>query len=120
MQLSRATILADIPGRDEVLLAQPWTRQVALVGSEHAAGLRKDPSSLPPDLLEGLVRASVVVESKEADDALFAQAYADYLAELDQTPTQLVVVPTLGCNHGVCVTAARRTGCRAGATARRA
>jgi uncharacterized protein len=102
MKLSRATVVADMKGSDQVLLVQPWTQQVALLSREHAAALRLAPGSnlnaLPTDVLEVLRSAQLVVESAAEDDALFAQAYADYLRELDQTPTQLIVVPTLGCN----------------------
>jgi uncharacterized protein len=102
MRVSRATIFADVPGHDEVLLVQPWTRQVALLPSDHATQLRQtavpDLRGLPDEVIETLRSASFLVASPEEDDTLFTQAYSDYLGELDQTPTQLVVVPTLGCN----------------------
>jgi uncharacterized protein len=117
MKLSRATVIADIPGSDQLLLLQPWTQQVALLSREHAAalglapGCQKDALSnetqasevlasqtLGNETLDVLRSAQLVVDSKQDDDALFAQAFADYLGELDQTPTQLIVVPTLGCN----------------------
>jgi uncharacterized protein len=102
MRVSRATIFADVPGDDEVLLVQPWTRQVALLPGDQAACLRQNPEpalgGLPDDAIEALRSASFLVASAEEDETLFAQAYSDYLGELDQTPTQLVVVPTLGCN----------------------
>jgi uncharacterized protein len=101
MRLSRSTLIAPIPGRGQALLVQPLTGQVAIVGEEDARALaRLSPGGvLPPALPEETLReARFVVDSDDDDRALLAEAWADFAAEAEQTPTQLVVVPTFGCN----------------------
>jgi uncharacterized protein len=101
MQLSRHAILAPVPGRPEVLLVQPLTGQAALLEPESAAALRGLASggSLPPALGEQELRqAGFAVGSEEDDRALLDRARAEWAREAERTPTQLVVVPTFGCN----------------------
>jgi uncharacterized protein len=97
MRLSRSTLLAPVPGRAQVLLVQPLTGQVALVGAPDAEALARGaiPAALPEETLR---EARFVVESDDEDRALLAEAWADFAAEAERTPTQLVVVPTFGCN----------------------
>jgi uncharacterized protein len=97
MRLSRSTLLAPVPGRAQVLLVQPLTGQVALVGASDAEALGRGaiPAALPEETLR---EARFVVESDDEDRALLAEAWADFAAEAERTPTQLVVVPTFGCN----------------------
>lgn len=101
MRLSRSAILAPIPGRPDALLVQPLTGQVALLDADTAAGLARlgaggaPPATLPLDALRD---AGFVVADDEEDRRLLARAYAGYLRDLDRTPTQLLFVPTLGCN----------------------
>jgi uncharacterized protein len=97
MRLSRSTLVAPIPGGTQALLVQPLTGQVALVAAADAERLAA--GSLPPSLPEETLReARFVVDSEDADRALLAEAWADFAAEAAKTPTQLVVVPTFGCN----------------------
>lgn len=101
MQLSRSTIVAPIPGTEKALAVQPLTGQVAVFEPPHAStllGLAAGatlPDSLP---LTELAQAGFAVASADADRALQAEAWVQYLAELEKTPTQLVVVPSFGCN----------------------
>ena len=53
------------------------------------------PSALP---LSDMREAGFAVESEDDERAMLAEAYANYLAEMERTPTQLIVVPTFGCN----------------------
>ena len=53
------------------------------------------PSALP---LADMRQAGFAVESEDDERAMLAEAYANYLAEMERTPTQLIVVPTFGCN----------------------
>ena len=101
MRLSRNTIVCPISGSENLLLVQPLSGQVGLLEGEEARAVRGlgvgDP--LPDTLpLSDLRQGGFVVESDEDERALLAEAYATYLAELDKTETQLVVVPTFGCN----------------------
>ncbi len=97
MRLSRSALLAPVPGRAQVLLVQPLTGQVALVGAADAERLAA--GAIPPSLPEQTLRdARFVVDSDDEDRALLAEAWADFAAEAERTPTQLVVVPTFGCN----------------------
>jgi uncharacterized protein len=101
MRLSRSAILAPVPGRDAVLLVQPLSGQAAVVESSVAGALQRlgAGASLPASVSERELReAAFVVESDEEDRALTARAYAEYLAEAAKTPTQLLVVPSFGCN----------------------
>ncbi len=100
MKLSRCAILAPVPGRAEVLAVQPLTRQVALLDEDKARRLEALDGPEAPDGLDvGVLRqTTLVVDSDEEDRAALAEAYADYAAEVEATPTQLIVVPTFGCN----------------------
>ncbi len=99
MKLSRHAILADVPGRDEVLLVQPLSGQAALLPRAAAAALRALPGPLPASLPEAALReAGFVVETAAADQALLDGALATWRAEAALTQTQLIVVPTFGCN----------------------
>jgi uncharacterized protein len=101
MRLAHNTIVSPIPGSEKLLLVQPLTGQVALLEGEEARvvgqlGVGEEvPDTLP---LAELRRGGFAVESEAEEQALAAEAYATYLEELDKTETQLVVVPTLGCN----------------------
>ncbi len=53
------------------------------------------PSALP---LADMHQAGFAVESEDDERAMLAEAYANYLEEMERTPTQLIVVPTFGCN----------------------
>jgi uncharacterized protein len=101
MRLSRTTLLAKIPGRAEVVVVQPLSGQAAIVGEREAAALEglARGGSLPSTLPEQALReARFVVDSDADDDVLAASARADFEAEEARTPTQLIVVPTFGCN----------------------
>jgi uncharacterized protein len=101
MHLSRHAILAPVPGRREVLLVQPLSGQAALLEPEGAAALRglSRGGVLPPSLPEGmLLEAGFAVASDEDDAVLLARARAEWAAEVTKVPTQLVVVPSFGCN----------------------
>ena len=101
MRLARSTILAPVPGRDEVLMVQPLSGQVALLEAPKAEALRAlgRGGKLPADLPEETLRqARFVVDSENEERALLAEAYAAFLDETAKTPVQLLVVPTLGCN----------------------
>ena len=99
MQLSRHAILADVPGRDQVLLVQPLSGQAALLQRADAAALRALPGPLPATLPEATLRqAGFVVDSAGDDQALLDGAVASWRAETALTQTQLIVVPTFGCN----------------------
>jgi uncharacterized protein len=101
MKLSRTTVFAPIPDRDDVLLVQPLTAQVAILEAEAAAALREVESgaALPASLdLDVLRQAGFVVDGPGQDKAMMAEAYADFREEQHKTPTQLIVVPTFACN----------------------
>jgi uncharacterized protein len=101
VRLSRTAILAPVPGRDQVLLVQPLTGQAALLDGPTAEGLRALASGGPvPDSApaETLLAAGFAVEDDEQDRALADQAMATWQEEAAKTPTQLVVVPSFGCN----------------------
>ena len=101
MRLSRSTILAPVPGSDQVLLVQPLSGQAALVAAADAESLRRLSSggTVPTSLPEAMLReAHFVVERADEDDLLEAGALVEWAAEAAQTPTQLVVVPSFGCN----------------------
>src|SRR5512146_1082441 len=101
MRLSRTTLVAPIPGRPEALVVQPLSGQAAVVGEAEARALEglgrggPLPATLPEETLRD---ARFVVDSDEEDDALAAAAASAFEAEAARTPTQLVVVPTFGCN----------------------
>jgi len=101
MHLSRHAIVADVPGRPEALLVQPLTGQAAVVSRADAAALSglAAGGALPPSLPEATLReAGFVVGSAGEDDALLARGLAEWRAEAAQTQTQLIVVPSFGCN----------------------
>lgn len=101
MRLSRNTIVCPIPGSGNLLLVQPLSGQVGLLEGDEARAVRALPAgaALPETLpLSDLGQGGFVVESDDDERALVAEAYATYLGELDKTETQLVVVPTFGCN----------------------
>jgi uncharacterized protein len=101
MRLSHSTLLAPIPGRTDSLLVQPLSGQVALLGEAEARALRglAAGGALPSTVDEAALReARFVVNSDDEDRALHAEAWATFLAEVEKTPTQLVLVPTFGCN----------------------
>jgi uncharacterized protein len=101
MRLSSSAILAPIPGSAQVLLVQPLTGQAALVEADGAEALRRlgGGAVLPASLDERTLReAGFVVDSAEEDRALVAAAVAEWAAEAEKTPTQLLVVPSFGCN----------------------
>ncbi len=99
MQLSRHAILADVPGREEVLLVQPLSGQAALLERPAAEALRALPGALPAALDEATLRAAgFVVDDAAADQALLEGARAEWRSEAAKTPTQLIVVPSFGCN----------------------
>jgi uncharacterized protein len=101
MRLSRSVIVAPVPGSDRALLVQPLAGQAALVDRADAEALRRLAAggALPPSLAEEDLRAArLVVDSDEEDDALRAEAISEWADEAARTPTQLVVVPTFGCN----------------------
>jgi len=97
MTLSRHAILVDVPGRDEVLLVHPLSGQAALLPREVAASLRS--GSLPAEgLAADLRRAGFLVDSPDEDQSALEGALATWRAEAALTPTQLIVVPSFGCN----------------------
>jgi uncharacterized protein len=101
MRVSRAAILAPVPGSERVLLVQPLTGQAALLEADAAAALRRlaDGGPLPPSLPErDLRQAGFVVDTDDEDRNLRAAALREWAAEAAQTPTQLLVVPSFGCN----------------------
>ena len=101
MRLSRHAILAPVPGRDQVLLVQPLTGQAALLEPASAVALQglATGGSLPDDLpVDTLREAGFVVDSDVQDRAHLDAARAEWQAEAAKTPTQLVVVPSFGCN----------------------
>ncbi|HEX9308860.1 MAG TPA: radical SAM protein [Anaeromyxobacter sp.] len=101
MRLSRTTLVAPVPGRSDALVVQPLTGQAAIVGEREARALEALGSggALPATLDEATLReARFVVDSDGEDDALAAAAWKEFTAEAARTPTQLVVVPTFGCN----------------------
>jgi uncharacterized protein len=101
MRLSHSAILAPVPHTDRVLLVQPLTGQAALLDPDAVAALPRlgDGAALPASLDEAVLReAGFVVDSDDEDRALRAAALSEWAAEAEKTPTQLVVVPSFGCN----------------------
>ena len=101
MRLSRHAILAPVPGRDQVLLVQPLTGQAALLEPANARALEElaGGAPLPADLPESTLReAGFLVDSDDEDRAFADAARAEWRTEGAKTPTQLVVVPSFGCN----------------------
>jgi uncharacterized protein len=101
MRLSRFAILAPVHGSEKVLLVQPLSGQAAVVGAVEADALRalEAGGALPVSLPEDTLReARFVVDSDEEDRALRADALSEWAAEAVHSPTQLVVVPSFGCN----------------------
>lgn len=101
MHLSQAAIVVPLAKREQVLLVQPLKGQVALFSGDHARVLAElapgapVPGSLP---LADLEENGFAVASPEADRQLLSDAWLEYLGELEKTPTQLIVVPSFGCN----------------------
>ncbi len=90
-----------MPGGDRVLVVQPLSGQAALVHREEADALRAlaPGGSLSASLPESTLRAAgFVVDSEEEERALLAEAATAWAREAERTPTQLVVVPSFGCN----------------------
>lgn len=101
MRLSRTTVLAPVPGRDQVLMVQPLTGQAALLDPATADGLRAlaAGAAVPASTDEETLRAAgFVVDGDDDDRAMQERAHAGYLEEAARTPTQLLVVPSFGCN----------------------
>ncbi len=101
MRLSRSTIFAPVPGSRQVLLVQPLSGQAALVEAGDADALRRLSvgGALPSSLPEATLReARFLVESADEDARLQAEALGTWAAEAALTPTQLVLVPSFGCN----------------------
>src|SRR5512138_2393801 len=101
MRLSRFAVLAPVPASDRVLLVQPLSGQAALLGRDEAEALRRlaEGGALPPSLPERTLReARFTVDSDDEDRALRAAAVSAWAEEAARTPTQLVVVPSFGCN----------------------
>jgi uncharacterized protein len=101
MRLARSAILAPVPGRDEVLLVQPLSGQAALLTPANADALRglEGGGTLPAALPEATLReAGFVVDDAEDEQVLLRSALLAFQEELDKTPVQLLVVPTLSCN----------------------
>jgi uncharacterized protein len=101
MRLARSTILAPVPGSAEVLLVQPLSGQAALVSADDAGALSRlaDGGALPASLTEAALReARFVVDSEAEERALEKAARAEWSAEAAATATQLVLVPSFGCN----------------------
>jgi uncharacterized protein len=101
MRLARSAILAPVPGRDEVLLVQPLSGQAALLTAANAGALKalEGGGALPADLPEGTLReAGFVVDGAEEEEVLLQGALRAFREEIDRTPVQLLVVPTLSCN----------------------
>ena len=101
MRLSRSTIVAPVPGSDRVLLVQPLSGQAALLGRAESDALARlaGGGALPAGVPEDVLReARFVVDSDEEDEALRAAAISEWSVQAARTPTQLVVVPSFGCN----------------------
>jgi uncharacterized protein len=89
MRLSRYAIEARVPGRAETLLIQPLTRQAAL---------RAEGEPLDDEAEQLLLEAGILVASEARDEEMLATAVAQYQLEVARTATQLIVVPSFGCN----------------------
>jgi uncharacterized protein len=101
MRLSRSAILAPVPASGRVLLVQPLSGQAALLGRAEAEALSAlaRGGALPASLPEAALReARFVVDGDEEDAALREAAVEAWAAEAASSPTQLVVVPSFGCN----------------------
>jgi uncharacterized protein len=82
-------------------MVQPLTGQAALLDVATADGLRalEAGGPVPASASEDTLRAAgFAVEGDDEDRALTARALAAYGEETARTPTQLVVVPSFGCN----------------------
>ncbi len=80
---------------------QPLTGQAAVLGEPEAAALRAldQGGALPASLPERTLReAGFVVDTEAEDQAFLAAAERSWRSEAEKTPTQLVVVPSFGCN----------------------
>ncbi len=101
MRLSRSALIAPIPESPRALLVQPLTGQVAVVDQDDARALQALAAggALPAAVPETALReARFVVDSDDEDRALLEAARTEWAAEAAKTPTQLIVVPTFGCN----------------------
>ncbi|MBI5495763.1 MAG: radical SAM protein [Deltaproteobacteria bacterium] len=101
MKLARSTVVAPVPGSEKLLMVQPLTGQVALWEGEDARRVAavdrgaELPACLP---LVDMREAGFAVSSDEEEADLRSAAYAEYVEEVLRTPTQLIVVPSFGCN----------------------
>ena len=100
MKLSSHTILAPIPGRPDVLAVQPLTGQAALLGPTEAALAAALDGGDPPAGLPAadLREAGFVVDGDDDDRAMLTEAYVGWMSDVDRTSTQLILVPSFGCN----------------------
>jgi len=101
MRLSKSTILSPIPGSSKMLLVQPLSGEAAILDESESDALRgvSAGADLPPALpLAALRDSGFAVESDDDEQRMQAEAYATFLDESEKTPTQLIVVPSFGCN----------------------
>jgi uncharacterized protein len=100
MKVSRWTIQAPIPGRDTTLFIQPLSGEALVLDATEAAALQNTPlARLPAGLDEEVLRqARVLVESDVEDERMLAEAKTAFASEMALTPTQLIAVPSFGCN----------------------
>jgi uncharacterized protein len=99
MKVSRWTIAAPVPGRDTTLLIQPLSGEAALLSSAQAAALSAGPKRpLPEGLDEEDLRQMRILVDGDDDERMLADAKAAFAVEMERTPTQLIAVPSLGCN----------------------
>ena len=100
MRLSRWTIPAAIPGRDTTVLIQPLSGEAVLLESAKTAALSAPLlENLPEGVDEEVLRESrILIDSDEDDGRMLEDAKAAFAVEMARTPTQLIAVPSLGCN----------------------
>lgn len=100
MRLSRWTIAAPVPGRDTTLVVQPLSGEAALLSSAQAAALSAGARRpLPEGLDEEVLRQMrILIDGDHDDERMLADAKAAFAVEMERTPTQLIAVPSLGCN----------------------
>jgi uncharacterized protein len=100
MKVSRWTIQAPIPGRDTTLFIQPLSGEALVLDAAEAAALRKAPlGQLPAGLDEDVLRqARILVDADADDERMLADAKVAFASDMARTPTQLIAVPSFGCN----------------------